>query len=133
MDGRDVITEKGKKKREIIFIIAVAAAAAVLYFSGLLAPKGGGVWAVIYVGGEEVERVSLAEDYAEIPVETPWGENLVVVSEGKADVIEADCPDKLCVKQGKINKNGQTIVCLPHKLVVEIEGGGSPEYDTVSR
>ena len=133
MDGKDIKTEKLKKNREIIFIIAVAAAAAVLYFSGLLAPKGGGVWAVVYVDGEEVKRATLSAEYTEIPVETPWGENLVVVSGGKADVIEADCPDKLCVKQGKISKNGETIVCLPHKLVVEIEGGEDAGYDAISR
>ena len=34
---------------------------------------------------------------------------------------EADCPDKYCVKQGKIKNVGETIVCLPHKVVVEIE------------
>ena len=35
-------------------------------------------------------------------------------------MIEADCPDRLCVKQKAICKNGETIVCLPHKVVVEI-------------
>ena len=33
---------------------------------------------------------------------------------------EADCPDGYCKEQGHISKNKQTIVCLPHKLVVEI-------------
>jgi hypothetical protein len=36
---------------------------------------------------------------------------------------DADCPDKLCEKTGKISKNGETIVCLPHRVVVEIQGG----------
>ncbi len=33
---------------------------------------------------------------------------------------KADCPDKLCVKQGKISKSGESIICLPHKVVVKI-------------
>ena len=35
---------------------------------------------------------------------------------------DADCPDKVCVKTGKIKKPGQTIVCLPHRTVIEITG-----------
>jgi hypothetical protein len=44
---------------------------------------------------------------------------------------EADCPDGLCVKQHKIDKTGQTIVCLPHRVVIEIEGGQTNELDGV--
>jgi len=36
------------------------------------------------------------------------------------DVIEADCPDKICVKHTNIKNAGETIICLPHKLVIEI-------------
>ena len=35
---------------------------------------------------------------------------------------DADCPDRLCVKQGRIKKVGESIVCLPHKVVIEIVG-----------
>ena len=35
---------------------------------------------------------------------------------------DADCPDKVCVKTGKIKNPGQTIVCLPHRTVIEITG-----------
>ena len=38
-------------------------------------------------------------------------------------MIKATCPDHLCIKQGKINKKGATIVCLPHHLVVEVIEG----------
>ena len=133
MDKKDKSTEKIKKRREIWFIVIAVGAAAILYFSGILAPGGKGVYAVIYCDGEEMMRVPLTEEYTEIPVETPFGTNRVVISHGEVCVTEADCPDKLCVKQGKIHNHGQTIVCLPHKLVVEIEGGKAPEYDVVSK
>ena len=45
---------------------------------------------------------------------------------------EADCPDKLCVSQGKISRSGQTIICLPNKTMVTIKGGKS-EYDGVAQ
>ena len=60
------------------------------------------------------------------------GYNRIVVKDGKVSVTEADCPDKVCVNTGEISKSGDTIVCLPHKLVVEIEGSTS-ETDAVAR
>ncbi len=46
--------------------------------------------------------------------------NLLVIKNGEAYIKEANCPDKICVAHRKISKTGETIVCLPHKLVVEI-------------
>lgn len=58
--------------------------------------------------------------------------NVVVIKDGAAYMEDADCPDKLCVHQGKISRDGQTIVCLPHKLVVEVTGGEKETYDSIS-
>lgn len=44
-------------------------------------------------------------------------------------MIEATCPDKLCIKQGHIEKKGATIVCLPHHLVIEIKEGNEQKQD----
>lgn len=49
-------------------------------------------------------------------------ENELCVTEGKAFMRAANCPDKLCVAQGAIDSGGQSIVCLPHKLVVQLAG-----------
>jgi hypothetical protein len=58
--------------------------------------------------------------------------NLLVVKDDTAYMESADCPDELCVHQGAISKSGQTIVCLPHRLVVEVTGGKEADYDTIS-
>ena len=50
--------------------------------------------------------------------------NTLVINGGKASIVSADCPDKLCVHQQEISKAGESIICLPHKLVVRIEGTG---------
>ena len=65
-------------------------------------------------------RYSLDEDQV---IEVQEGDfyNRVRIEDGKAYMEEADCPDGYCEEQGKINNRTQTIVCLPHKLVVEIE------------
>ena len=75
---------------------------------------------VIKVDGEVYGRYSLDEDQV---VEVQEGDfyNRVRIEDGKAYMEEADCPDGYCEEQGKINNRPQTIVCLPHKLVVEIE------------
>lgn len=46
--------------------------------------------------------------------------NKIRVEDGKAYMEEANCPDGYCEEQGKISRHTQTIVCLPHKLVVEV-------------
>lgn len=56
--------------------------------------------------------------------------NEIVATGDQIEIQDANCPDQICVKKGKISKPGQTIVCLPHKLLVEIKsstgdsGGG---------
>ena len=42
---------------------------------------------------------------------------------------EANCPDLLCVRQGKIRYTGQSIICLPNRLTVTVEGGESDGVD----
>lgn len=56
----------------------------------------------------------------EIEIKTDKGKNIVWIHDNCVEMKEADCPDKYCVKQGKITKTRQNIVCLPHKVVVEI-------------
>lgn len=49
------------------------------------------------------------------------GTNVVVVEDGKIYIADADCPGHDCISQGKISESSQTIVCLPHKLWIEIK------------
>lgn len=67
----------------------------------------------------------------QIKVQTDLGENVIEIANGKVRIIDADCKDKICIKDGAINKPGSVLVCLPHKLVVQIKGDNT-ESDTVS-
>ena len=87
---------------------------------------GGGTVAVITVNGEEYRRIDLAkvtESY-EIDIDTEYGHNTVLVEPGRISVTEADCPDGICVAQGAMDKGGVPIICMPHRLVIQIEGSG---------
>ena len=80
-----------------------------------------GAYAVVSVGGEEVARYSLAED-GEYSLN--GGTNILVIEDGEAYMKEADCPKQLCVKQGRVSKVGESIVCLENRVSVTVVGDG---------
>ena len=91
-----------------------------------LSRLGGGTIAVITVDGQEYQRIDLSrvtESY-DIEIDTKYGHNTVHVAPGRISVTEADCPDGICVAQGAIDRGGVPIICMPHRLVVKIEGSG---------
>ena len=55
--------------------------------------------------------------------------NVFAIKDGTAYVTEASCPDQICVMHAHIKYNGETIACLPHKLVVEIINGEVSDID----
>ncbi len=111
-----------------LIAVILAAAAAVFLFLFLFSEEGSSV--VISRGGEEIGRYSLQED-SRIPLSDEEGENLLIIEDGTAWMEEADCPDGLCVRQGKISRSGESIICLPHELVVTIEGHQEQEENAV--
>ncbi len=66
-------------------------------------------------------------------IKSKLGTNEVEYSRDYIRVVDASCPDKLDVKQGSISEVGQMIVCLPNKLVIEIQGEENSEVDKISR
>ena len=83
-----------------------------------------GQTAVIRVDGEVYQRIDLRAVTIpyDIEVQTDWGMNTVHVEPDGVSVTYADCPDLLCVQQGKITTSAIPIVCVPHHLTVQIEG-----------
>ena len=111
------------KRGDIVLIVGCLLAALVccgLWL--LLRQKGGAV--IVEQNGQETARYALSEDRT-VRIEGQDGYNLLVIENGEAWLSEADCPNLLCVKTGKIRYAGQSIVCLPHKLAVRIVGGAS--------
>ena len=114
------------KKRDFILIGAVL----VLAFLCWVVPRAAGFFAGeeasrgrITVGGEEYGTHSLSEDQIIEINDT----NVCEIKDGEVNMIQADCPDQLCIHQGPIHIQGETIVCLPNRVVVEITGNDKDE------
>jgi len=95
--------------------------------------KVGGSQVVIRIDGRVTETYDLAEDRTVILEGVEGRHNTLVIQNGKALFAEADCPDLLCVHQGEVSYDGQTIVCLPNRVVAEIQGGEVSSVDEVAR
>lgn len=116
------------KKRDFILIGTIIAIALVLLLATkLMQEEGAGV--VVRLDGVEIGRYSLDVDGT---YELNGGSNVLVIKNGAAYLSEADCPDHLCVKQGKISKTGQVITCLPNKLTVSVYGAEENDVDLIS-
>jgi hypothetical protein len=60
------------------------------------------------------------------------GKMKIEVKSGKIRILDSDCPQKVCVKMGWIDNSGQTIVCMPNHVLIEIRSSGSPLIDAIS-
>ena len=72
---------------------------------------------------EEIDLERVAKPYSFTLGDT-GGTNTLQVEKGRIRVSEADCPDQICVSQGWIDHSSVPIICLPHRLMVEIVSGG---------
>lgn len=126
--------EKKVRKNDMILIIVLVVLAlgvylGTTYFQGINTKNA---VAVVKIDGEEYGRYPLAEEITE-RIELPDGSyNVLEITGGKADITEASCPDKICVNHRAVSKKGQSIVCLPNKLVVEIENGEASDVDAIT-
>ena len=98
----------------------------------LYATRQDGGTARVQVDGETVIELPLDQD-ARIVLGEGEHTNTLVIKNGAAQVIAADCPDQVCVRHGAIQYAGESIVCLPHKLVVSIEGGQGSGVDVSTK
>ena len=86
----------------------------------------------IYQNGELIGEYELSQPQT-IPVTgIDDSYNLVLIEDGMVRVTDADCPDQLCMKQRSISRNGESIICLPHKLVLQIHAKEESTLDAVT-
>lgn len=81
-------------------------------------------YAEITVEGKMYKTVALSEHSGEetLEIKTDDGINIIKIKDNKIGIIEADCPDQVCMNPEYIEKAGESLVCLPHKVMIQIKG-----------
>lgn len=116
------------KKADFILIGVVLGVALVIMFFLYGLNGNDGAYVEIEVDGSVTETLPLDEETV-YEIAGDGGVNTLVIEGGYAFMLDADCPDKICVKHSKINKNGESIICLPHKVVVTVVSEEEAEVD----
>jgi hypothetical protein len=120
-------------KNDLIFIVLLAAALAALLLYVNLAGSGAGAFVQVTVDGAAYGTYPLSVRQEVDIVIDGVTTNVLIIEDNRADMVDADCPDRLCVHQKAISKNNETIVCLPNKVVVQITGGEESEFDSIAK
>ncbi len=91
--------------------------------------------ATVSLAGRCIQTVDLGrvEEIYTFTISGKSGSNTIVVEPGRIRIVSADCPRKLCVQQGWLSPGGLPLVCLPHKLVISVEGSTDVSVDHVSQ
>jgi hypothetical protein len=122
---------KFAKKSDIIIIAAAVLAGLVLWaYSGGLFGRPEGLRAEIYYKSELVRTIDLTAGKEEsFSVDGLPDVVFHLYSDGSIAFIESDCPDKVCVRTGKIHAAGQMSACLPNQVYIKIVGNSSGETE----
>lgn len=116
-----------------ILLIAILSVAIFYFRSSLSSGKASSVGAVISAQGEIVRKIDLSPGGGKTTflVSGRLGPATVAVEGRRIRVLDAPCPERICVKQGWIENPGESIVCIPGETVIHIEGAAP--VDAVTR
>jgi hypothetical protein len=112
------------KKADVILIAALVLVCLIFVLAVYLIPFEGKPVVNVYIDNELIDSFDLEdedEEYREVEIETQYGYNLLIVSEGIAFIDESDCHTGSCVSSKVISRPGSMIICAPHHLVIKIE------------
>ena len=115
-----------KKKDFILVSVVFALILASFVITNLF--KKEGAYVIVRVDGNEVARYNLTENGQ---YQLNGGTNILRIEDGKAYLVDANCPDHLCVNQGKIDQSGETITCLPNRLTVTVYSENKSDVELV--
>ncbi|CAL81929.1 NusG domain II-containing protein [Clostridium botulinum] len=127
-----------KGDKIVIYIVSILLALSVIsiiFFKFFV--KSENAVAVIKQNGKIIEKVDLSKVKEKRQLKINYndkdhkGYNVIEIDKGSIRFIDADCPDKVCIKSGVLKKPGETAACLPHKIIITIEKNDK-EVDEVS-
>ena len=115
-----------------LIMIGVLVLCGLVIAGALFLTREKGNQVVVSVDGQVVNSFPIDKDTEYVIEGYEGGRNTLIIKDGVAYMSDASCPDHLCMGMGKISQVGQSIICLPNRVVVEIRGDGDePEYDVI--
>lgn len=108
-------------KHDLYLISGVILIAILIFFIYRVFFSAPPVTAQVNVDGKTVLELDLTKDTDRVISGYGNGTNRIVVKDGAIWVEEASCPDKVCVRTGKINSTGEVIACLPNRMIITIK------------
>lgn len=105
----------------------------IIVVTGLFATKtvsaSKNLMCIIKVDGKLYKEIKLDENYNNyIEINSSFGYNKISVEGNTVKMIESDCDDKLCITEKAISEPFQSIICLPSRVIVYIEGETELDY-----
>ena len=117
------------KKMDMVLCLAVLVIAGCSLLGYSYLGKQIAARVIVEQDGKVIGEYSLQED-KEIKINET---NVLSIQEGHVDMTWADCRDQICVKHKSISKNGETIVCLPNKIIVMVESDEDAALDATAK
>ncbi|RVU54970.1 NusG domain II-containing protein [Anaerosphaera multitolerans] len=112
-----------KKGDYIVTLLIILIAFSIFSYSASRLNTSSEKYLVININGEIVDKYKLDKNLKdkEIIVNSKFGKNILVIENNHIYIKDSTCKDKTCIKMGKISEIGQSLVCLPNRLMVSIE------------
>lgn len=125
------------RKADILLFVALMVTAGLLFALPVFrvrasASSGNALNVVIRQNGKPYGTYSLSKD-REIHIKNGKQENVVRIQNGSVLMEKSTCKNQVCVDEGKISRAGQSIICLPNRVVVEIQESKDSSQQTSSK
>ena len=112
----------GQRRRNDLLLILALLLTLMAVGVGILFLRAPGATVTVTVNGEVYGQYPLSKD-ARVEIRHGEDYNLLEIREGKAYVSEANCPDGICAAHRPVFREGESVICLPHRVVIRVEGG----------
>ncbi len=109
---------------DMLLVLGVVALSIFLIVNVASGKDGVAYTLVVEANGREVMRVPLTQESHWYEVEGYQGKSVFLVENYEVMMVDSACPDKLCVRVGRVRAGGASIVCLPNRVVLRLEGNG---------
>ena len=126
-----IVNKVKTRKKELIAVLILVIVALLLFVCIRFFVEDKGKFVKVYVNNKLSKTFDLNLD-TEYLIDTKNGYNLLIIKDGKVKVADADCPNKICMEKGTISKNDESIICLPHNVVITVESNEEKDMDALA-